>query len=1142
MKRLGLSLVILVILLSLTLVVLGATKDLCTGEVGNNTWQLVIGKYYKCIGEDSNQYCSTLSPSKRTCTIIQEKDLPQSTISNNYKLRVISSTYISSQINYNFVPISPTEFRVNWNWKDLGERDKLLLKDVHNPLAYLDSLKTERVIKTCVVHRKTDLCSGGTWEQFNETHFHCNTENNYKQCDSLTSTKKTCRLSKVDSNCLTFSERTETDYFMGREPVDLLPDLLELKKGLPLKTLDRVRVDELNKTIVTLSKIKLSKEILDVSKDSGSFIIDISGAYIGEKFKIGFATTTISITLPDNFKYINDQTPTFNFTVSGDYATYNATLKIDGVERGTSSVTNNTASSITCNTTLTSEGIYNWSIEAKYGATSVSNSTVMYFTLDVTDPVVTINYPPHNGRIRVYNPYINFTYSETYPEKVYFQLNGEPLNYTTSPYLIDNHTVLYLKMNEGVGNQTFDSSDYSNDGTMQGASFNEKDALKFDGSNDYVNCLNDSSLAITSELTLEIWFKTSSTDTLKILSKKFTWNAADGYEIEIKDGNTITILAGGSAYGRGVKTHSDNRWHHLIGTISGTTATLYVDKIDVTTDSSISALVSGTQNLYLGIQNGINYEFNGTIGLVKIYNRSLSSDEVTEHYEGIYNNETGLVLHIPFTDNSGTNAEDLSGEGNNGTLTYFENTTAGYGDTHDSGWTTSGKPVFGRLGRGIYFDGNGDYIDTGDINISGEQTISAWIYSGVSSYPATDTFKIIDTEYTYFSFRNTFIRFGTGHNDLSSAALKTNEWYFATGVYNGTHTQIWINGVLIDSDAHSLTLSSGENGIIGASPAAGRYFNGTIDEVRIFDVALSAEEVGEEYDRGLKRLKVRLSDRGYPDIDNSTMLLLTFDQSGETSGSANGTTERDISGNNNDASVSGCNYSVGKFGGAMSFDGIDDYMQVSDSSLNITTAISLEAWVKPAVTMDKWAGIISNPVSSERYLLGKRDTKIGMKVVVGGNNYEASDSATVASYGGNTWIHYIGTYDGETLKLYKNGNLEATNTDPSGDIDTNSINVQIGKLSNYEWNGTIDQVTIYNRALSEEEIKIKYRLRNKVHNLTAHVEDLAGNRGEDTNKFSVDFASTSIDPVMYVAGGSVALVLLTYYLRKYRRKKGVRRR
>ncbi len=95
------------------------------------------------------------------------------------------------------------------------------------------------------------------------------------------------------------------------------------------------------------------------------------------------------------------------------------------------------------------------------------------------------------------------------------------------------------------------------------------------------------------------------------------------------------------------------------------------------------------------------------------------------------------------------------------------------------------------------------------------------------------------------------------------------------------------------------------------------------------------------------------------------------------------------------------------------------------------------------------------------------------EVSVGGTCYGAGSNDT---YAVGAWNFLVGTYDGETVKIYRNGELKGSDTKPSGNIDIFPTTAYIAKFTNlnYYVPGIIDEVRIYNRALSAEEIKKLY--------------------------------------------------------------------
>jgi hypothetical protein len=187
-----------------------------------------------------------------------------------------------------------------------------------------------------------------------------------------------------------------------------------------------------------------------------------------------------------------------------------------------------------------------------------------------------------------------------------------------------------------------------------------------------------------------------------------------------------------------------------------------------------------------------------------------------------------------------------------------------------------------------------------------------------------------------------------------------------------------------------------------------------------------------------------------------------------------GATLSDSSGSNNPGTIVEATWTTaGKFGGALNFDGVNDLVNINNStSLNLTTAYTVEAWVRPS-NIGGWRNILMKEIpGNQSYSLYASD----------GPNAPAATYANVisevsASGGGtlplNTWTHVAGTYGGGSVKLYINGVLVSTKP-LTGTLRTSTRPLRIG--GNLIWTdeyfaGQIDEVRVYNRALTQAEIQ-----------------------------------------------------------------------
>ena len=186
-----------------------------------------------------------------------------------------------------------------------------------------------------------------------------------------------------------------------------------------------------------------------------------------------------------------------------------------------------------------------------------------------------------------------------------------------------------------------------------------------------------------------------------------------------------------------------------------------------------------------------------------------------------------------------------------------------------------------------------------------------------------------------------------------------------------------------------------------------------------------------------------------------------------------GATVADAADNNNTGILgSGVTWtSQGKFGSALVFNG-SSYITVNDApSLDLTTGMTLEAWVYPTVTPTYWSTVIMKEQPGDYvYVLdaGSPTNRPLLSIVTPDSQGIAGPAALPL----NTWSHLAGTYDGTTLRLYVNG-TQVTSTVVTGSIFSSTGPLRIG--GNSVWGeyfrGRIDEVRIYNRALSAPEIQ-----------------------------------------------------------------------
>jgi hypothetical protein len=182
----------------------------------------------------------------------------------------------------------------------------------------------------------------------------------------------------------------------------------------------------------------------------------------------------------------------------------------------------------------------------------------------------------------------------------------------------------------------------------------------------------------------------------------------------------------------------------------------------------------------------------------------------------------------------------------------------------------------------------------------------------------------------------------------------------------------------------------------------------------------------------------------------------------------------DGSGSANNGTIDGALRSAqGRFGGALSFDGVNDRVTVPDSnSLDLTTGMTLMAWVRPTAAGGTWRTVVAKDAGTtlSYVLYSNRNTNVpNSELFIGGRLRFVNGTAQLPL---NTWTHLASTYDGTTLRLFVNGAQVAT-TAFAGSITTSTGPLVIGGNSVWsEWfAGSLDEVRVYNRPLTAGQIQ-----------------------------------------------------------------------
>jgi len=222
---------------------------------------------------------------------------------------------------------------------------------------------------------------------------------------------------------------------------------------------------------------------------------------------------------------------------------------------------------------------------------------------------------------------------------------------------------------------------------------------------------------------------------------------------------------------------------------------------------------------------------------------------------------------------------------------------------------------------------------------------------------------------------------------------------------------------------------------------------------------------------------------------------------------------------------------LGKFGSALSFDGMSDYVDC-EKNVDITTAITIEAWIKPSAFTD-YDAIVTNfewPTDPEGWSFRvMSNKKLVWRAVLSGNSiYSIISNSTMEA---DNWYHVVLTHDASYTRLYINGSLDKEEN-PGGTIVNSGKALKIGwddYAAERVFNGLIDEVRIWNKALEEPEIAYNYSLRNIAIDIKPGSDPNSINMGSNgvvpvAILGSVDFDAATVNPsTVTLAGAGVKL-------------------
>jgi hypothetical protein len=213
---------------------------------------------------------------------------------------------------------------------------------------------------------------------------------------------------------------------------------------------------------------------------------------------------------------------------------------------------------------------------------------------------------------------------------------------------VDNSLVLYFTFDEDQGDAVTDLSSYHNDGIMKGDLDQVEgifgSALLFDGATTSVEVPHSASLSITDAITLEMWVElpNDGVNANNVGIEKGGWEPGEyslyafyvpgnGSAMQFMD---LPVACGDANSGNLGPNLKDDQWHHIAGTWDGTTISIYTDgELSIEFGCKGGPLQANNKSVFIGARNGAERFLKGVVDEVRIYNRTLSQDEINKDME-----------------------------------------------------------------------------------------------------------------------------------------------------------------------------------------------------------------------------------------------------------------------------------------------------------------------------------------------------------------------------------------------------------------------------------------------------------------------------------------------------------------------------
>lgn len=599
-----------------------------------------------------------------------------------------------------------------------------------------------------------------------------------------------------------------------------------------------------------------------------------------------------------------------------------------------------------------------------------------------------------------------------------------------------------------------------------------------------------------SNFTVSCWFKLSTLPTTSgaaaVVANVYDLSSKLNFSIGLNRSPTSANICGGFFNGTWRTTDgftpATGSWYSVDVTYNGSQIIQYLNGAEQST-----LTYSGTaQSSGLGIRIGRRWDsspssvdfINGEIPFVSIYNRALSSSEISSNYNAIlprYSDTSSIVTDGLFVELDASNYisgtwTDETGNGNNATI-------------NGATWVSTNGGIFD-------FDGVNDTISVPhnsslSLSTTTQKTVQIWVKfdslggsnQQIPVFGKLSSASGFDGYWGGLFSNGGVLRCVTNGASIqrtsnSTLTVTTDTWYLMTFISQITSTanttKVYINETEYITDAHGSDTYSETNpfylGFIG-SGVSSLYLNGKIGACYFYTKGLSVAEISQNYNATKSRY-----DGGSPVYSN---LVLYYDPANTSSYPGTGTTITDLSGNGLNGTMSNITFTSPYF----SYNGSSSQINIADNALLEPGSGS---W-----TMEVW---VNQSVSGNDVVLGKFDpgglsVDVSYSIRTTGTTYYAqigsgSGSGSTlfvnsTSYAGTigTWAQIVYVFTNgatKTLQTFVNGSSIGTVSHSLSSILNTTSNLYIGSYNNGEYSqwfdGKIGITRLYNSALTSAQV------------------------------------------------------------------------